>query len=203
MSLPVTYQNVIDTVASWLENNCINSYTKWGSCPAQCKVGYRTNWVYFAGSNAATKGSRFRYRLQNGIGSGLSQNYIKTQLNNFVDSLGANRNINIPEEEFIDFMLDLGKFCAARVYMFGAFNADDPNDIHNGTARVSRTKNTATYLVYRSSGTINNPFTLSGTEQYKILAAADVNNVINTVINSLSTISRCISAQYTIEFSST
>lgn len=205
MSLPVTYQYIINRVANWLENNCINSYTKWGSCPAWCKNGYRTAYVFFAGTNAGLKGSRFRYVLQNGIANGLGQNAILNQLNSYVDSKGANRAKNVPDGEIIDFMLLLGQFIAAHVYFMGNFNSDDPDSISNGTAKVSRTKNTTTYLVYKTteSGVPMLNIDLSSLNEYKILEAADINRAFTSAMTIINNSLRCISAQYTIQLAST
>jgi len=222
MSLPVTYQSIINRVATWLENNCINSATKWSSCPAWCKSGYRTNWVYFAGTNTGAKGSRFRYVLQNGLSSGLSSNQILSQLNSFIDSKSANRSIYIPESELIDFVYDLGLFCAAHTYFMGNFNSDDPDNVSNGTAKVVRTKNTATYLVYDINGNPNNwvatrpnpsgsgtisqaapVLALNQIAEYKVTEADDFNRIIDLVIWYINNNTRCVGAQYTISLAST
>lgn len=212
MSLPVTYQTLINRTANWLENNCINSYTKWSSCPAWCKNGYRTNYIVFAGETDPKinqlKGSRFRYVLTNGISNSLGQNAILNQLNTYIDGLGATRSSLVPASEIIDFMNVLGRFCALHVYFMGNFNSDDPDDITNTTAKVTRTKNTKTYLVYRTESNeipfvLNNPISLNRTVDYDVLKSSDVNKCINTVIKAMSSELRVISAQYRIELSST
>ena len=212
MSLPVTYQALINRTANWLENNCINSYTKWGSCPVWCKNGYRTNYIVFAGNTDPDKnylkGSRFRYVLTNGISNGLGQNAILNQLNTYIDGLGATRSSLVPASEIIDVMNVLGRFCALHVYFMGNFNSDDPDNIANNTAKVTRTKNTNTYLVYRTESNnipfvLNNPISLSHTADYDVVESSDVNKCINTVVKVMLSELRVISAQYRIELSST
>ena len=195
MPLPITYAQVANRVNAWCNNNCINLGDRWTSaCPAWCKSGYVSGNVLFAGTNESLKGSVYRFNLTNGVTQIAALNTNNTQSSNggfgaFLVNRGAILANNVPKSEWLNIAYGLIEWCSISVCFMGNFRTE------------FGTTDPTVYLVWKSATRELTP-DYSSTLDYKEVIANDVTVMMKTILDELSKISRCISAQYTITLAS-
>lgn len=192
MSLPtITYKEVAQRVNDYIITNCQNVNNK--TIPA------RDTKVLFAGSNASLKGSWYTYTRANTPATYTISTEAAINDNCFGQFLKEKCGITtttalggtVAKSDFINLLIDIGKFCATRVKWYNDFSATP-----SGT---NPTHNTALYLVYTTDA-VSGAITLGTGLDYKIVTTTDVTAIIDTIKNNISNTNRCINARYTITF---
>lgn len=203
MSFPtISYQTIAFLVHTYINTNCQNVGEH--NLPSRYSSG-ATN-IFFAGKTTAKMGCTFTYTLNNSAPVHIDALPTTPTLTDghfgqfLKESCGiTNLSTSVLQGDFINLLRDITKFCSAKIYFIGNFNADLP--ISSSTTITQLTHNTETKMVYDPSGTAS-AITLPNTENYKLMKADDVNNIILSVLTESCNIARCHNSYYTITLAS-
>ena len=178
----VTYQQVVNTVVSWIQTNCSNvaNYTNMEAC---FKTGYSSGKVRYAGND--TSPSCYTAAISsNGVAS-VASSTVSTDMSNFLSSRGlTDMSKTLPASEFLDFVKNMVVFCSTKVVMVAS--------------QYSSTK----YICYDTSNTTySNTFNFDTNDTKKIVEAKDIEEIFPVIITNVRQNMRNKTCQYTITMS--
>lgn len=187
---PITYQNIVDTVKTWIKANCVN-ITNYAGMSACVKNGYSYQ-IGSSGSSAyieTAKASLSSQIIQ------LSASIVDSDMSNFLISVGASSflNTNVSQDNFFKFISDMVCFCGTKL----AYATSQSNNSSTSTVR---------YLIYNNLNStynykINIVQSSATTEILKANDTAVFLNYIIDLINQIGNNIRVVPCKYTFTLS--
>ena len=159
----MTYQNIVDTVKTWIKSNCSN-ITKFSEIPNVFKSGYTTT-VQYAGD--ATSPSKYTTKISGNAVSQVATTTVDTDMTNFLTSIGVtNTSKTIPASEFMDFVENMVSFCSTKLaYSISQYSTNK-------------------YLIYTTANTSYSSIRqINEDGAFKIITTEDINDILNSIIN--------------------
>lgn len=179
----VTYQQVVNTVVSWIQTNCAN-ISNYAGIQSYFKTGYTSGKVTYAGSGTASLSCHTTTLKSNGVSS-VSAATVTSDMTSFLSTCGlTDLSKTIPTSEFLDFIKDMVVFCSTKVVMVAS--------------QYSSTK----YICYDiTNTTYNDKMQLDTNSSMKIMEATDITQLLSNIITLVRQSMRNKTCQYTVTMS--